>query len=341
MNIVARSARASTLLATALVLASAAVAGAQATQGAATDGRWAPWVGCWQPSARDVEALGVSPGTQTPLSIVCVVPVQGTASVDLVTVTGDKVAPPERVDATGSRRPVSREGCEGWETAEFSPDANRIYLRSEHQCSGNRTRTSTGIMSITPSGEWLDVQGVKVESNNAVRVAHYGRVPAPAALPADMKAALETGSMATKTAMLAAADSVEIADVIEATKRADELVVQAWLAERGQGFNMDAKRLAQVADAKVPERVIDLMVALSYPRAFAINLHRATGRSFRPSGPGRVRMSRFVTVRPCTPGIRCTRARTATDTAIATAATGWGTVIRATIPATTIRATRS
>jgi hypothetical protein len=278
MNIVARSARASTLLATALVLASAAVAGAQATQGAATDGRWAPWVGCWQPSARDVEALGVSPGTQTPLSIVCVVPVQGTASVDLVTVTGDKVAPPERVDATGSRRPVSREGCEGWETAEFSPDANRIYLRSEHQCSGNRTRTSTGIMSITPSGEWLDVQGVKVESNNAVRVAHYGRVPAPAALPADMKAALETGSMATKTAMLAAADSVEIADVIEATKRADELVVQAWLAERGQGFNMDAKRLAQVADAKVPERVIDLMVALSYPRAFAINLAQSDGQ---------------------------------------------------------------
>jgi hypothetical protein len=268
--------RTSAVLGTVLSLGLATTAAAQETQ-ATGDPRWTPWVGCWQASGRDVESMGVSPGSQTPLPVVCIAPAEGAAAIDLVTLTGTQVAPAERIDANGIRRPVSREGCEGWETAEFSPDAKRIYLRSEHQCTGNRTRTSTGIMSMTPNGEWLDVQGVKVETNNAVRVAHYGRVPIPAGLDARMRGAIESHKLAQNTASLAAGDSVAIADVIEASKRADALVVQTWLIERGQGFGMNAKRLAQVADANVPSGVIDVMVALSYPRAFAINLANGNG----------------------------------------------------------------
>lgn len=274
-NVDQRSSRGRALAAAVLLLGSAAVAGAQTTQVASTDGRWAPWIGCWQASGRDAQTQQLGPSTPAP--IVCIVPGAGSADVDLVTVNGAQVSSPERVDANGTRRAVNREGCEGWETAEFSPDASRIYLRSEHQCSGNRTRTSTGIMSITPNGEWLDVQGVKVEGHSAVRVVHYGRIPVPAALGADMRATLEGQKLATTTATLAAADSVRIADVLEATKKADPLVVQTWLAQRGQGFNLDAKRLEQLADAKIPSNVIDVMVALSYPRAFAINLAQSNG----------------------------------------------------------------
>lgn len=268
--------RTSAVLGAVLSLGLATTAAAQDTQ-AAGDTRWTPWVGCWQASARDIESMGVSPGSSTPLPVVCITPASGAAAIDLVTITGADVAPAERIDANGVRRAVSREGCDGWETAEFSPDAKRIYLRSEHQCTGNRTRTSTGIMSISPNGEWLDVQGVKVEENNAVRVAHYGRVPIPAALPAQMRSAIESHKLAQNTAVLGVSDAIEIADVVEASKRADALVVQTWLIERGQGFGMNAKRLAQVADADVPPSVIDVMVALSYPRAFAINLANGNG----------------------------------------------------------------
>ena len=268
--------RTSAALGAALSLGLATTAGAQSAQ--VGDSRWTPWVGCWQASARDLESMAVSPGSQTPLPVVCIAPAAGGAAIDLVTVTGTEAVPAERIDANGIRRPVSREGCDGWETAEFSPDAKRIYLRSEHQCTGNRTRTSTGIMSMTPNGEWLDVQGVTVESNNAVRVAHYGRVAIPAALGTEMRSAIENHRLAQSTAALAASESLEIADVIEASKRADPLVVQTWLIERGQGFGMNAKRLAQVADADVPASIIDVMVALSYPRAFAINLANGNGQ---------------------------------------------------------------
>jgi len=141
------------------------VAGAQNTQLASTDTRWTPWVGCWQASTNNPTEPAPAPNKTLP--VVCIVPAAGTKSVDLVTVEGG-TATPERVDAIGTQREVDREGCKGWEKADFSPDAKRIYLRSEHECTGGRMRTSTGIMSMTPGGEWLDVQGVKVGANSGV-----------------------------------------------------------------------------------------------------------------------------------------------------------------------------
>src|SRR5690348_4634977 len=241
MRLDGKSNRTSVLLAAAtLLLGSAVAAGAQTTRLASADVRWTPWVGCWQASTRDADQT-LAPNKAAP--IVCIVPTAGSASVDLVTVNGSTVGQPERVDAAGQRRQVNREGCNGWETAQFSPDAKRIYLHSEHECTGNRTRLSSGIMSILPNGEWLDVQGVKVGSHTGVQVVHYGRVPTPSVLDANMKAALEGQNLATTTAVLAASDSVRVADVIEATKAVDPLVVQTWLAQRGQGFGIDRKKL--------------------------------------------------------------------------------------------------
>jgi len=277
-----KSNRTSAVLAAVLLLGSAAAAGAQETQLASNDGRWSPWIGCWQASSRDAMTLEIAPNKAAP--VICFIPTAGNATVDLVTVNGAAAGAPERVDAAGARREVSREGCKGWEVAEFSPDAKRIYLHSEHLCTGNRARTSTGIMSMTPNGEWLDVQGVKVDENNGVRVAHYGRVPIPEALSADLRAKLESVKLAATTAALVMTDSVRIADVIEASRKVDPLVVQTWLAERGQGFNLDAKRLGQLADAKVPRNVIDVMVALTYPHAFAVNLAQADGQMVQAAG---------------------------------------------------------
>jgi hypothetical protein len=280
----AKSNRTSYLLAAALLIGSAAVAGAQETQLASSDGRWTAWVGCWQASGRDATTLT----PDKPLPTVCIVPVAGNATVDLITVNGT-TATSERVDANGNRRSINREGCNGWETASFSGDSKRIYLRSEYQCTGNRTRTSTGIMSMSPNGEWLDVQGVRVEANNGVRVVHYGRVPTPPAVSAEARAAMERqGTMATSIAVIAASDSVRLADVVDASKHVDPLVVQTWLAQRGQGFNLDAKRLTQLADAKVAPNVIDVMIALSYPQTFALNLAQADGQIVQTSGPRQV-----------------------------------------------------
>ena len=278
-----KSIRSGFVLAAALLLGPAVV-GAQQTQLASDDGQWTAWVGCWQASGRDATTLT----PDKPLPTVCIVPVAGDATVELVTVNGTTAAT-ERVDANGSRRSVSREGCNGWETATFSADKKRIYLKSEFECTGNRTRTATGIMSISPNGEWLDVQGVKVGTHTGVRVVHYGRVPTTPAVSAEARATIESeGSMARSLAVIAASDSVRIADVVDAAKHTDPLVVQTWLAQRGQGFDLDAKKLTQLANAKVAPNVIDVMIALSYPQTFALNLAQSDGQMVQTSGPRQV-----------------------------------------------------
>ena len=286
----------SAVLAAVLLLGSALAAGAQETQLASNDARWGPWIGCWQSSSRDAMSMELAPNKAAP--VICFMPAAGNGTVDFVTINGGTAGAPEHVDANGTRRAVDRDGCTGWEIAEFSADAKRIYLHSEHQCTGNRTRTSTGIMSMTPNGEWLDVQGVKVNEHTGVRVAHYGRVPIPPTLAANLRSKIEGVQLATNTAVIAASDSVRIGDVIEASKKVEPLVLQTWLTERGQGFNLDAKRLTQLADAKVPSNVIDVMVALTYPQTFAVNLAQADGQMVQAAGAPQVAMDEGVQAGP-------------------------------------------
>ena len=288
LDISGKSKRRSAVLAAVLLLGPVAAAGAQETRLASNDARWVPWIGCWQSSSRDAVTMELAPNKAAP--VICFMPAPGNGTVDFVTINEGTAGAPEHVDANGTRRAVDRQGCTGWEIADFSADAKRIYLHSEHQCTGNRTRTSTGIMSITPGGEWLDVQGVKVDEHTGVRVAHYGRVPIPTALNADLRAKIEGVKLATNTAVIAVADSIRIADVIEASKKVDPLVLQTWLTERGQGFDLDAKRLTQLADAKVPRNVIDVMVALTYPQTFAVNLAQADGQVVQAAGAPQVAM---------------------------------------------------
>jgi len=71
-------------------------------------------------------------------------------------------------------------------------------------------------------------------------------------------------------------------------------IVESWLVEEGEGFALSARRLDQLKSAGVPDRVIDVMVALSYPGVFAINLATHSGERRAPeAGPS-------TGGRPCT-----------------------------------------
>jgi hypothetical protein len=71
-------------------------------------------------------------------------------------------------------------------------------------------------------------------------------------------------------ARVAAGANIGTKAVIEASKKSTPAVVEAWLLERGQRFALDANTLTQLADAGVPARVTDAMVAVSNPRQFAV-----------------------------------------------------------------------
>lgn len=204
--------------------------------------------------------------------LVCVTPAAGVPSaVDIITVTGGKEIARRRLDASGDQRPVARDGCSGWERAHWSDDKRRIFVRSELSCPGGLARASTGILAITPQGEWLDVEGVSAGGGGVVRVNRYRSVTAPSSLGSEIVSAVASRETEVSTARIAAGATIGPAEVAEAARNVEPSVLQAFLVERGQPFTVDAKTLVSLANAGVAGQVTDVMVALAYPRTFVVN----------------------------------------------------------------------
>jgi hypothetical protein len=250
-----RGARAVAAGVAAIAILALAPASGQAQQGA--DSRWLPWLGCW-------ETVGV----QASDMYVCVRPGEG--GVEVATVADNQVASTRTIQADGQRHELSEDGCTGWQTAEFSSDNRRVFLRSERTCDGVGVRTASAIMSLTSSYEWLDAQSIGVGTDRMPRAMRYRLASAEIArdlgfaVPADrVFASAEARTMATK--------DLTIDDVREAAKRVDPEALQAFLIERGQTFDVDAQQIAAMADDGISPDVIDIVVAVSYPDRFQID----------------------------------------------------------------------
>lgn len=253
---------ASTLLAAFALLAGSAAMSGVSAQSKSADARWQPWLGCWEPAGAVATANG---------HMLCVLPVEGSAAVELATVDSDQVLAREKVVANGEQMKSDQSGCTGWKSATWSPDGEQLYLKSDFDCGAGLHRKSTGIFAMAPGGVWLDVQGVSTDNDEGgVRVIRYRSAPAPDVLRDELARVTAERELALSTARTAAAGSVSLEDVVNASRAVDPGVVEAWLIERRQKFAVDSKQLVQLADARVPSRVIDAMVALSYPKVFAV-----------------------------------------------------------------------
>lgn len=248
-----------------LLAAATARAAAQSRQG---DARWQPWLGCWTTSTSTSPA-GLVP--ESPAQQVCVVPATGTSAVDIVTVSGDRILSREHVEASGEHRKSERDGCVGWESAEWSSDTRRVYLRSEYECTGGLKRATTGLMATAANGNWLDIVGVAMRNNIGVRLLRH-RASAPlATLPAEIASAVDSRLRAAEAVRSASAVwPIGNADIVDASRHVSAAVVEAWIGESRQAFTVSGARLVELADAGVDGRVIDMMVALAYPKVFSI-----------------------------------------------------------------------
>lgn len=226
--------------------------------------RWQSWLGCWTGQVTDALVPTTAP-------LVCVTPTASADAVDIATVAGGKVVSTVRVDASGGGReqPIEAKGCTGTQRAQWSADERRVYLRSVTTCDGIR-RVSSGILAITANGEWLDVQGLAAGEGENVRVARYHDAGISSGVPAEIVAALAGRTAAAQGARIAAGATIGTQAVIEASRAASPAVVEAWLLERGQEFALDAHTLLALADAGVPARVTDALVAVSNPKVFAV-----------------------------------------------------------------------
>jgi hypothetical protein len=222
-------------------------------------GSWLAWHGCW----REVTDNGA--GGQ----MLCVLPGDDASEARIVTFAEGVSGAITTLRVDGIARPVEDGGCTGTEVASWSKDGRRVFLRSELDCEGLR-RVSTGIFAMVAEHEWVDIQAATMGEQHATRQLRYRAVGIGEA-PEQVRPLLPVGrELARESARLHTSAPLGIEEVIEASALVAPPVLQGILAARRHGFSMDARSLVQLETAGVPREVIDVVVALSYPKRFVV-----------------------------------------------------------------------
>jgi hypothetical protein len=226
-----------------LVLAVSGTAnGQRATAQSTDDTRWYPWIGCWQRSG-DSGALG---------QFTCVRP-GSDASADILTIADGAVESREHLVVDGLPHPIDADGCHGSQTATWSATegGSRLYIGSAYSCSGGLRGRSTRMFAILPSGVWLEVRDVHAGGGWVETVTRFHDAGLPASIPANVRSEISHRGLAVATARAAASAPVSAADIAEATRSVDTVVVQSWLTARGQAIATESN----VASNSVPPTV--------------------------------------------------------------------------------------
>jgi hypothetical protein len=249
------------------VLAAPSSTGGGAASAAASP-TWSAWFGCWYP-------LGEA---GTPGAMVCVLPGEDAASVRIVTLQDGVMSDETLLRADGVARRVEEGGCVGTERADWSRDGRRVYLRTDLVCDGVK-RQSTGVLAMLSESAWLDAQAMTVGDQHASRAIKY-RAALGSDIPAEIAALLPPHrELAQETTRLHAAAPLDIDAVIEASQAVAPPVLEALLAARGHAYALDAGTLIRLEDAGVSPSVLDMMIAVSYPKKFVIE---SADRDARP-----------------------------------------------------------
>jgi hypothetical protein len=210
------------------------------------------WLGCWR-LEDDLAGTGAR---------LCVTPEKD--GVRLQTLVGTVKGADEVVIPDGQARPITDSECKGSERAEWSSDGVRVFRTIDVTCKNETPRTIKGVTFVTASQMLINVQHVSGDgATPGVRVQRYRRA---------MNQTLADGSKAPQPkAALAPIDGTwSIEDVIEASQKLPPEALQGALADVRQKFNINRKTLVALDDAGVPDSVIDLMVALTFPQRFIV-----------------------------------------------------------------------
>ena len=239
------------LLGIALVLLAAPV------QAQDADARWSTWLGCWElvtEDVRDVARPGRLPLRQLEdgRPRICITPAPDGARFE--TLVSDQPAVSYTIVPNGSDQPLTETECRGTQRAEWSADGRRLYSRAELTCGTDTARRRVSTLAlIAPNGQWIDVQAVTLEGRESVRVRRYRHA----------------GDAGTSTQRMLG-NALSLDAVKEASGKVSPLAIEAALIETNAGYDLSAKRLLELDEAGVPDSVIDLMVALSYPDKFIV-----------------------------------------------------------------------
>jgi hypothetical protein len=219
--------------------------------------RWRPFVGCWEPM-----------GVEGDAGLLCFRPAGD--GVEMFNVFEGDVTARERLLADGVPRAVAAEGCQGSESVTFSEDGRRVFTGSTYMCEGGESRTGSGVMSFISPTQWIDVRSLTVDGEPVAWIQRYAAATAEGLRDHEVDDPAAADPAGVRGGRALAARDIEIGDVEEALGKLDPEAVKIWVATLESEFELSGSELIRLADSGVPEDVIDVMVAVSYPERYAL-----------------------------------------------------------------------
>ena len=141
-------------------------------------------------------------------------------------------------------------------------------------CANEIERSLVGLSMLVEGNRWIELQSISLDGGDhrELLVRQYERLADAETLELGFTP-LELGLAArAATARAAASGPLDVDDVLEASERAPVEIVEAAILESNSLFALDSAVLIRLVEAGVEERVIDLMVAISYPDQLAAEL---------------------------------------------------------------------
>ena len=266
---------------TLFLLAASTPAAGQSPAAVAPGTRWTAWLGCWQQLEETIRQENVAdPDRDDALPTrgvaVCVTPASDRAGVTLSTIVEKQFVFEETVIADGTNRTIAEPGCTGFQRARWSENGLRLYARAELSCAGATKRTISALTTIAPGPVWVDIQVVESEGRESIRVRRYRRSPDQSYISSKLtRDQLANAAVAARQQ----ARSLSLDEVKDASAKITPSTVEAALIETGAQFPLNAKRLEELDAAGVPDRVMDLMIALSFPKKFVVERRTSSSSS--------------------------------------------------------------
>jgi uncharacterized membrane protein YgcG len=225
------------------------------------DTRWLPWIGSWRLVSNTVKA---SDSSMEGMFLLKISPGDNRSSV-VMTGTQDGLALFDRKPvAVGSRQSVEEDNCTGWYEYSWSETGRRLLFKSESTCADAQPRAITGMSIFTSGRRWSDIQLLQSGEERVITIRRY--------------LSTDTGwddvgirkSVALNSGRIEASANFSINEIIELAGKVAPEVIEAALVELRKPFPLNSKTLERLDDARVPPRIVDLMVAFTFPERFTV-----------------------------------------------------------------------
>jgi hypothetical protein len=242
-------------------------AGAQSSP---LDPRWAPYVGCWQLRMENTNdgvadlvaaAMRQAPANQKAGDVmICITPSDQPQAVSQQTVLDGESVLDEIISTDGVTRSAEEANCTSTRRAEWSASGRQLFSRGTLSCTGQPERQITGLAMILPGPTWVDVQMSEVNGQRSVRVRRYGL----------SREQIRAGARSVDPQSPAPLARWTLDEVKDASRKTAPEVLQAALVESGTKFPLSGRSLVDLKKSGVPDTVLDVMVAMTFPEKFVI-----------------------------------------------------------------------